>query len=156
VQGIWQAGPVQPTRRSVLVAGALGAVSACTSKPGAAPQPVPPDTALTATAVARETALLAAYDEVLAAVPALAARLAPVRAEHQAHLAALQGAPTIASPLPVRTGTSLQPAAALTRLAALERAAATAHAGAAVSASRRLAPLLASLAASESAHLVLL
>ncbi|MCW2500226.1 MAG: hypothetical protein JWN87_1902, partial [Frankiales bacterium] len=34
--------------------------------------------------------------------------------------------------------------------------AAAAHAGAAVSASRRLAPLLASLAASESAHLVLL
>jgi hypothetical protein len=149
---------VQPSRRSVLVAGALGAVAACTARTTSAPPAADPDTALLAAAVARETALLTAYDEIIAAAPSLAARLAPVRGDHAAHLAALQGprATSTAGALTVPKATPPKPAAALQRLAALERTSASAHASAAVTASRRLAPLLASLAACESSHLVVL
>jgi hypothetical protein len=138
---------VQPTRRSVLTAAAVGGAAAgltgCTSKTRTAPAPVDPDVALRTAAAAREQALLDAYDAVIAASPAQAARLAPLRAEHVEHLTALG-----ATAAPGR--------AAATDLKALERITAAAHATAVLTASRRLAPLLASLAAAESTHVVVL
>lgn len=157
------------TRRDVLAAAGLGLAAACTS--GAHPTPTPPgvdpDDALHTAALAREAALLAAYDEVLATTPSLAARLSPIRAEHAEHLAALQAlrptpsparspsTPVEASPVR-RTADRTDPAAAVRRLTSLEQTSAAAHASAAVAASRRLAPLLASLAASESSHAAVL
>ena len=153
-----------PTRRSVLLVGVASALTACSrgaARPAAA---IDPDVALTQSAVARERALLAAYDEAVVALPALATRLVPLRAEHAAHLAALLSPPVSGSPspsgpptqLPVSAATATSAAATLARLADLERAAATAHTSGAVVASRRLAPLLASLAASEASHVVVL
>ncbi len=55
----------------MLLAGGAGLLAGCTG--GGAPErpaPVDPDVALRAAAVARERALLAAYDAVLAADPA--------------------------------------------------------------------------------------
>lgn len=134
------------TRRAVL-AGAGGLLlTACTGRRTPAARPTPdPDVALRAAAVARERALLAAYDAHLAATPALAARLAPLRADHLAHLQAL-GAGPVPGPAP----------APLPVLADLERRTAEGHAQDCVTASRRLAPVLASLSACEASHLVVL
>lgn len=155
---LWQALDVTsgPTRRAVLGSGLAGLLSACTpARPHrTVPAPPDPDLALSAAAAARERTLLAAYDSVLASTPALAAQLQPVRAEHLAHLFALgapafqvAGHPPSASPRPPAA-----PSAARARLAVHERRAAAAHAADALSASRRLAPVLASLAASEASH----
>ncbi len=144
----------RPTRRAVLSAGAVGLVAACTRsrRPSSGrPARPDPDVALTAAAVDRELALLTAYDAALAATPALASRLAPLRAEHAEHLLAL-GAGRTPADSPASSPTS----STLTSLGAAERAAAAAHATAALSASVRLAALLASLAASEASHQVAL
>ena len=147
-----------PSRRRVLQAAVLAPVvtslaSACTSH-GSRPEPVDPDVALRAAAVAREQSLLDLYTAAEGSSPALAAQLALVRAEHEQHLAAL-GAP---SPGPsASSGTARTLAAPLPRtLAAAERAAAQAHAAGALLASRPLAAVLASLAASEASHPVAL
>jgi hypothetical protein len=134
---------VQPTRRTVLVGSAAALSAACTSGGKAAPAPIDPDVAISAAAVAREQALLASYDAAIAATPALAAKLGPLRADHLAHLTALGGSYT--------PGT-----ASAQDLKALERTTAAAHSAAVLTASRRLAPLLASLAAAEASHLVVL
>ena len=140
----------RPTRRTVLSAGAVGLAAGCTSSHRTAgPSRPDPDVALTAAAVGRERALLAAYDAALAAAPARATTLALVRAEHAAHLAALGVGPAASA--------AAAPASpAPSDLAGAERAAAAAHAAAAVTASPRLAQVLASLAASEAAHQVAL
>lgn len=156
----------RPTRRVVLSAGAFGLAAACTSprRPGAVrPARPDPDIALTAAAVDRERALLAAYDAALAATPALAGRLAPLRAEHAEHLAGLgaglsPGTPT-ASPATAAApprGPGGGAGQARSSLATAEHAAAAAHAAATVTASARLAAVLASLAASEASHQVAL
>jgi hypothetical protein len=147
---------VHLTRRQALLSAGGLLLSACTSRSGPRPAPVvDPDVALKAAAVARERALLAAYDTALATVPALAARLAPLRAEHLAHLTAL-GA-TLPSPTPTPTPAGSGPApVVLQQLKALERSSAQAHGNDALSASRELAPVLASLAASEASHGVVL
>lgn len=146
---VWQAAPVssRPTRRAVLTgSAAAAALTACTRtsrRRAAAPAAVDPDVELRAAAVAREQSLLDAYDAA-ATNPGLQARLAPLRAEHAAHLQALGALPVPGIP-PPSTPT-------LSQLIALERRAAAAHTAAAVPASRRLAPVLASLAASETTH----
>jgi len=133
-----------PSRRQLLVGTALLPVAACTHRD--APVKVDPDDAIRAAAVERELSLIALYAG--AASPAAVA----VRADHQAHLAALTRGAT-ASP-----AASPAPAPALTTaaLVAAERAAATAHAAAALEASPELAGTLASLAASEASHPVAL
>jgi hypothetical protein len=146
-----------PSRRQVLQASALLAAAACTSR---SPKPtvVDPDVALRAAAVARERALLAAYD----AAPrgARLGALAAVRADHEAHLAALAApVPGPSTPVPSPTTTAAPPAATpvtIGELAAHERATAAAHATDALRASRPLAAVLASLAASEASHAVAL
>lgn len=154
------------TRRALLVAGATLPLVACTDSPPPRPAPtaVDPDVALRAAALARETALLQAYDEAVAAVPALATLLAPLRADHDAHIVALAlpgAAPTptpsaTAVPVPAAAALPTEPAkrkaAALARLVAAERAASKAHATGALAASPGLAALLGQLAASEASH----
>lgn len=134
---------MQPSRRTVLVAGALSFAAACRTK--AAPQAVDPDVALRSAALAREQALLDAYGSVVAAHPALASRLQPLASDKAAHVAAL------GSPVP---GTST--VTTLAALKVLERTAATEHGRAVLTASRSLAPLLASLSASSSCALAAL
>jgi hypothetical protein len=139
---------VHLTRRHLLTTTGLAGVAACTTRKAAfPPKSVDPDVALRAAAVAREQALLAAYDAALAARPALATKLTPLRADHVTHLAALTA--------PNATSTAA-PAPATSPLAHLERTTAAAHAAAALLASRELAPVLASLAACESSHVGLL
>ncbi|MGB8651988.1 MAG: hypothetical protein WCD35_15150, partial [Mycobacteriales bacterium] len=77
---------MQPSRRQVLVGTLSSALlTACTASPPRRAQRPDPDLALAAAAVAREQALLSAYDEALAAAPALAGELGPLRADHAAH-----------------------------------------------------------------------
>ena len=160
LRDVWQGERVHLTRRSALASAGLALVTACTrgrrSGPPAAPDP---DTVLTVAAVAREQALLARYDDVLSAAPALAGVLGPLRAEHAAHLVALGATDAAAaSPAPTPAPSASPAAVQVLRqdLARLEREAAAGHASGAVAASRRLAPVLASLAASEASHLAVL
>lgn len=134
------------SRRALLGLAAALPLAACTSDDGPPPAP-DPDDLLRDAAVARERALLAMYDGQTALSPALAG----VRAEHAEHLAALLGAATTAEP-------SAAPSApvAVAALVAAEREAAAAHGSAALEASRELAGVLASLAASEASHAVVL
>ncbi len=153
-----------PTRRAVLTCGpVLLVAAACTAKePAPRPAPVDPDDALRSAAAERERALLREYDAVLAARPGLAPRLVPVRGHHAEHLEALLAPSPTGSP---RASTSAVPAvvpppaddaAALAGLVAAERDAADAHARDCLAASRVLAPMLASLSASELSHPVAL
>ena len=168
------------TRRSALLAVPAAALSvsglaACTQDAApSAPAPVNPDVALREAAAERERALLQAYDEVLRALPELGARLLPLHAQHGEHLDALArtastttsapASPSTASPSAASPSSApapappppASPAEALAALAARERAAGDAHGAAALTASRELAGLLASLSASELSHPVAL
>jgi hypothetical protein len=97
-----------PTRRSVLTGGLVvatglgaSALAGCTlpgsDDPDAPPPPPHPDVVRADEAAARERRLIAAYDVALERAPELTERLAPLRAEHAEHLAAL-GVPDL--PLP--------------------------------------------------------
>lgn len=157
-------------RRALLAGAALLPLAACTSEPAPAPPPPDPDDLLRGAAAERERSLLAEYDRLLAAVPALAVRLRPLRAQHAEHLLALTGPPPTGSPSPTATTPSPSPppappevppaptaADALATLVAAEQAAAGAHTADALTArDLDLAGLLASLAASESSHPVAL
>ncbi|MFE0703894.1 hypothetical protein [Streptomyces sp. NPDC058872] len=183
-------------RRGLLVAGAAAGatvLTACTSTGGGPRRPSAAE--LEAERVARAEAalrlrsvttahgLLERYDATLAAHPALAARLAPLRGAVVAHAEVLgeggatpppsqpappapptapstatatataTGKPT-ASGAPVRV--AADPRAALQELAAAERAASDGHAAALLAAPPEYARLLASVAASGAVHAYLL
>jgi hypothetical protein len=137
-------------------------LAACTG-PDAAPAPDP-----TAEVIADlwtgEQALVTRYRQVHAAFPALRPVLGGVLADHVAHVAALEAlrSPGAASPTGAAGTTAAArpvpatPAAALADLARAERAAATAATGACLLAAGDTAALLASLAACEASHLVVL
>lgn len=146
---------MHPSRRSVLAAGALGLASACTTSEAPVPHAVSADELRRREAAIREQALLQLYDAALAAFPALAPVLTPLREDHVQHRRALGGAalPT-ATASPGLIGKTA--ADARRRIQALERETATQHAAAALAAGRGLAPLLASLSACESAHVAVL
>lgn len=137
------------SRRHALGSAAAALLAACTSRPRPA-RTVDPDDALVAAAVLRELALLDGYDAAAAAAPTLRARLAPLRANHVAHLAALGHAEPTSGPAPVVA--TRKPAQVLQQLRVQEHTAAAAHAEASVTASRTLAATLASLAACEASH----
>ena len=148
---------VHLTRRDALAAAGLLTAAACTSslhkQPG--PAKADPDGPLRDAGAERERALLALSADALASAPALAPRLAPLLADHQAHLAALGGAnqaPRASSAAVARR----PPAAVLAQLRLAEHTAAAAHAAAVLTASPGLAATLASLAACESSHGVVL
>ncbi|MEO6204442.1 MAG: hypothetical protein ABIO67_03535 [Mycobacteriales bacterium] len=150
------------TRRDVLLAGVLTVTTAaCTSISEPAPQAPPdPDISLRGAAIVRERTLLVAYDAALIAHPSLRATLAPLRADHATHLDRLTGQlPGTPAPAADPTPPSAPPATAAGQraaLRALERSTQAAHRDAAITASRVLAPVLASLAACEASHAVVL
>ncbi|WP_405871250.1 hypothetical protein OHB11_11115 [Streptomyces zaomyceticus] len=173
-------------RRALLTAGvsaaAAAAVSGCTSekpaprKPGAAEPEAErvarAEAALRLRSVTASRTLLERYDAALAAHPALAPRLNPLRRSVAAHAEALgEGGTTVrpataaptaapasasakptASPAPVAT----DPRAALKELATAERTASDAHTAALLTAPPEYARLLASVAAAGAAHAYLL
>ncbi|WP_327164493.1 hypothetical protein [Streptomyces zaomyceticus] len=173
-------------RRALLTAGvsaaAAAAVSGCTSekpaprKPGAAEleaeRVARAEAALRLRSVTASRTLLERYDAALAAHPALAPRLNPLRRSVAAHAEALgEGGTTVrpataaptaapasasakptASPVPVAT----DPRAALKELATAERTASDAHTAALLTAPPEYARLLASVAAAGAAHAYLL
>ncbi|TDD67942.1 hypothetical protein E1262_17150 [Jiangella aurantiaca] len=156
-------------RLLALVAGApvlAAALAACGAdpRPKAAPGPRAPldaDVKLRWRAVHSEQTLLALHAATVAAYPDLAARLQPLTAHHDEHLAALRAD----GPLPYGGGdgtaaapeVAADPAAALAAVADAERAAADACVVAALAAAGpRLAAVLASIAASEAGHGVVL
>ncbi|GAA3376320.1 hypothetical protein GCM10020367_47550 [Streptomyces sannanensis] len=124
--------------------------------------------------------LLSRYDAVIARHTALTARLAPLRAEVDAHVTALSPAGTAASSSPAAAATAADPkgtprpsgtsdpnttarrnvpadpAVALRELAAAERRTADAHAATLGGAPDEFARLLASVAAAAAAHAYLL
>ncbi|WP_328942268.1 hypothetical protein OG259_12010 [Streptomyces sp. NBC_00250] len=170
-------------RRALLTAGistAAAALSGCTSE---APGPRKPSAAeVEAERVARAEAnlrlrsvtasrtLLERYDAALAAHPALAPRLNPLRRSVAAHAKALgeggttvrpaTASPSAASakptPSPVPVTVAADPRTALKELAAAERATSDAHTAALVTAPSEYARLLASVAAAGAAHAYLL
>ncbi|MFF8597868.1 hypothetical protein ACF065_02915 [Streptomyces sp. NPDC015232] len=170
-------------RRALLGAGAAGAAAAlagCTSegtgggprKPDAAARAAAAEAALRRRSAAAGRDLLTRYDAVIAAHPALAPRLAPLRASAAAHVTALAeggpapapgpagtGSPT-ATPAPTRSQAPVRvpadPAAALKELTAAVRATADTHTAALLTAPPEYARLLASVAAAGAAHAYLL
>jgi len=162
------------SRRAVLgalAASAAGLLAGCRAGPGPGPdagptptRPSPPPDPQAAD-LAAERRLLAAYDATVRRHPTLRPRLAPLRADHAAHVAALEAilgltpspvptggtAPTV--PAPAVPGT---PAGALAALRAAERGAAAARTAACLTAAADRAPVLASIAACEATHEVLL
>jgi hypothetical protein len=160
------------TRRSVLAAAAsLPVVAAGCSKGigalGTPPRPSP-DVAVVRDAIDAETFMIARYGAVLTAVPALAGSLRPLLQQHHEHLARLRArlieprassrpehAPSAAA-TPARPQAPGTPAAALNYLRLAEQAAASTLLGKLTTAPPSLAQLLASIAASEATHALLL
>jgi hypothetical protein len=113
-------------------------------------------------AVTAEQNMIWIYAKVMSAYSGLAATLAPLRAEHEAHLAQLrarvveppgkQAAPTVTA-RPLIAGPQ---AAALAQLRAAEQAAVTAQMDRLAAAPASLAQLYASIAACESTHVSVL
>ena len=144
----------------MLLGSAAGALAACTGSPAPRPAVVDPDVALRAGAVERELRLVAAYDAVLAARPNEAARLLPLRAEHVAHVVALGAEPPPAAVPGSPSAAAPSPTAGPTRRAAPHLPSPSWRRPSApllpptptatVPASRALAAVLATLAASES------
>lgn len=154
---------VMVSRRGLLAAGALATAAACTAGDGAAapsPTQADPDVALRLAAQERERALISAYRREAQQLPHLAAELDAIAEHHVQHLTALGGRGASPTPtgaaVPQRADTSPAAVAARRRLAALERSAAVQHERDAAAASLRLAPLLASLCASEASHAAVL
>jgi hypothetical protein len=102
--------------------------------------------------------LLAAYDATIAAYPALQARLAPMRADHAAHLEALR--PSSASPSPEASptppGVPSDAKTAISDLASFEHEAAADRIRDIGPLPARLAQLLTSIGGSEAVHAALL
>ncbi|MFF8507902.1 hypothetical protein ACF064_07405 [Streptomyces sp. NPDC015492] len=180
-------------RRALLTAGASAAAAAlagCTSAGDQGPRKPDPaareaervaraEAALRLRSVTASRTLLERYDAALAAHPALAPRLSPLRRSVAAHAAALgEGGTTVrpatappttgatagarasasASARPSRPSPAVaaDPRAALKELAAAERTAADAHTAALLTAPPEYARLLASVAAAGAAHAYLL
>jgi hypothetical protein len=123
-----------------------------------APPTASPQTQALQHAVTAELNLIWIYNKTMAAYSALAPTLAPLRAEHQAHLAQLrsrvieppgQHGPDAVTEKPVLGRTE---AAALTQLSAAEQAAVATLMGRLAGAPASLAQLYASIAASEMTH----
>ena len=149
---------------AVAVLGGAGLVAACTSSSEPdVPSPTPSPTGPVDESAAGERSLLTQYDQVIAALPELAAALAPLRAQHADHLAALTGEPATptattspsvtASANASSTGPVTAKSAVRTLIAA-ERAAARQRIEACVGATEPgLARTLAFIAASEASHI---
>jgi hypothetical protein len=150
-------------RRTLLAAG-VGVITApagCGLADKNEPAPPPPAADPLRPALDETLALVATYDRVMLAQPGLAARLAPLAADHRAHVAELArtigtGAPSAAGPPPSAsaptTAPSTAPAAALTELRAAELAAQRNADQACRRAPATRAALLGSIAACRATH----
>jgi hypothetical protein len=127
-----------------------------------APPAVSPQTQVLLHAVTAELNLIWIYNKAMAAYSGLAPALAPLRAEHQAHLTQLRGrvieppgkqVPDTVTERPPLAATA---AAALSQLRAAEQAAVKTLMSRLNGASPSLAQLYASIAASESTHVSVL
>ncbi len=160
-----------PPRRVVLAAAAAGSVLLAGCKGLAALGPAPKtgaDVATLTEAIAAEEMLIARYDAALAALSGqqrITRLLTPILAEHRAHLDRLrtrliQPAAAPASPSPSATPTPAPPPGGrrqiLADLVAAERAAAGRLTGQLVAMPPATAQLMASISASEAAHVVVL
>lgn len=154
------------SRRSALAAaGAVGVSAAVAASAAAAPAATEPSPTKSAahperdpqrTDLVAEATLLATYDAAIAAHPSLEGKLAPMRADHAAHLHALAAMIRSAAPKPEGAGHWPTGAAALAALVAAEKSAAADRATACVAAARDRAPVLASISASEAVHVAVL
>jgi hypothetical protein len=103
------------SRRGVMGVAAAGALTGCSGggAKAAAPRRAPvPGAAEKARAATGSLALLKRYDAVSAAHPALASRLAPLRAEVARHAAAFGGRPPAPAPAPAGSATAPPPSTA--------------------------------------------
>jgi hypothetical protein len=163
--------PADPRRRSILAAAALAfplLAAGCkgVGALGTPPRPLP-DVAVLRDAITAEKMMIARYLAVVSGFPAQAGFLTPLLAQHNAHLARLKArlieprAPSQArspsppaSPAPARSPSSGP--AAIATLRAAEEDAASALVRHLAEVSPSLAQLLASIAASEASHALLL
>ncbi|MFI1365299.1 hypothetical protein [Streptomyces griseochromogenes] len=151
-------------RRRTLLASAAGAALLVGCSAGPDPAHAGGTPSVTARVRARaaldSAGLLEHYDAVLAAHPALARRLRPLRAEVAAHASAFGGTSATKSPSPkASTASPTVPATekdALAELAAAERALADRRAKALLDVEGELARLMASVAAAGAVHAYLL
>ena len=156
-------------RRSVLAAAAAATVplaAGCKGVGALGTPPAPgPDVAVLKAAIRTEQALIARYRAAMAGSPGLAGTLGPLLDQHREHLARLTsmliepsspGATPRASPSVSARAGSGSPSATLAGLEADENAAASSQAGRLALAPPALAQLLASIAASEASHALLL
>ncbi|MFB7177124.1 hypothetical protein ACFCYI_05405 [Streptomyces sp. NPDC056257] len=167
--------PSSPSRRSLLagaagVAGAALLTGCSDDRPAAGESGIPLERRMREAAVRDSARLLERYDATAAAHPALAARLAPLRAAVAAHSAALAPAPAgspspsasrsggtgAAAPAPGGEPVSPKPAEALTALADAERSLSEARTIDLAGAPGELARMLASVAACGAVHAYLL
>jgi hypothetical protein len=165
--GKQQAAPAAPatgatpaTRPPASVAAPSTRTTAPTASPPAAPATLADPTAQAA--ATSERALVAAYDDAIRAHPDLATALGAVRADHVAHLKALNPDLVLsAAPVPSSTGSPTVPASppasppaatVLASLTDLEARAAAARLGDMATATGSLAALLASIGGCEAAH----
>ncbi|MFE0351425.1 hypothetical protein [Streptomyces griseoluteus] len=158
-----------PRRRTLLasLAGAAALLTGCSAGTGPAERAASAATRARARAARDSADLLARYDAVLDAHPALADRLSPLRAAVAAHRHAFGGTPDDRadqtqkgakvgkSPSPVPTA-SADRKEALTSLASAERTVADRRAAALLEVPGELARLMASVSAAGSAHAYLL
>lgn len=135
------------------------ALSGCKGPAGlSAPPAVSPQTRMLLHAVTAEQNLIWIYNQALAAYSGLAPALAPLRAEHEAHLAQLRGrvieppGETVPGPVTARPALGTSRAAVLAQLQAAEQAAVKTLMSRLGGASPSLAQLYASIAASEATH----
>ncbi|WP_329015728.1 MULTISPECIES: hypothetical protein [unclassified Streptomyces] len=149
-----------PRRRTLLAAltGVTALLTGCSSASSPAARAASAATRARARAARDSTELLAQYDAVLDAHPALAERLSPLRAAVVAHRDAFGGkneAKAKKSPTPAPTA-SADRKDALASLASAERTVADRRAGALLEVPGELARLMASVSAAGSAHAYLL
>jgi hypothetical protein len=127
-----------------------------------APPAVSPQTQLLLQAVTAEQNLIWIYNKAIAAYSGLAPALAPLRGEHEAHLAQLRGrvieppGPQVPGTVTAKPALGATKAAALAQLRAAEQAAVKTLMSRLNGASPSLAQLYASIAASEATHVSVL
>ncbi len=157
-------------RRSVLAAAIMTvplAAAGCKGVGALGTPPEPePDVAMLRGAIGTEQALIARYRSAMAGSPGLAGTLSPLLAQHREHLARLtsmlieppgRSASPQATPSPASTAApGSGPAATLAALEAAESDAARSLGGRLALAPPALAQLMASIAASEASHALLL
>ncbi len=156
-------------RRSVLAAAVMTVplvAAGCKGVGGLGTLPKPgPDVAVLRSAISTEQALIARYRSAMAWSPGLAGTLSPLLAQHREHLARLtsmliQSASPSATPRPTpsssRTAAPGSPAATLAALETAETDAASSLTARLALAPPALAQLMASIAASEASHALLL